>query len=543
MDEHSHNPKIFDVFGHQHLYAPVREILEDRLDPGLVLLIASNKEREGFAQEFYREVFEPEGCTWEEFQKIADRLASPNTEKGALSFASEKHTEILIASAAQHAKITREHADDLPIRAVVVLWAYEEDVKYVSRFAARFPRIPIYILCPNDDHHEEGVFERVSSSGKSLRVASKNARVKQTHYVWKALGLERGTLAHFGGPSSQGKSPVTIDLLARMSDGADWPDGEKNTDGPRRGLLMNSEDSYERKILPRFRLAGGNPELLEFVEGTRVTGPDESHHDSLVRLDEDLHMLCDFARKFPDLGLVVIDPITSYLGKLKMNAEEDVRRILAPLAKLAEELNTLIITVGHLNKNATLDPLQRMMGAAAFAGVARSVYMFGPDPDELGDDRQYRHIISPVRGEMEKSWKYSTQKVEQTFEVERGDGTIGQEPVEVIKVLWHGTSKATAEDAANPISKKEGGALAQAGAALKQFLSAGKRSASDCQSFIKNSGSFALNYDHPMTWSRVRKAAGAEWEQKDRQSWWFLRSASNLFEPPSARSDDGVPKF
>src|ERR1700686_2065854 len=102
-------------------------------------------------------------------------------------------------------------------------------------------------------------------------------------------------------------------------------------------------------------------------------------------------------RSLDDVALIVLDPITNYLGKQGMNKEEDIRgNISMPLKALAQERRVCVITVGHLNrrdKEATV--LQRSMGAAALTGVPRKVFVFGNDPED-DNDNQYAHVMKEV---------------------------------------------------------------------------------------------------------------------------------------------------
>src|SRR5262249_14672472 len=150
---------------------------------------------------------------------------------------------------------------------------------------------------------------------------------KPLRWMWKPY-LPLGKLVHFGGNSSQAKSPVTIDLAARISIGASWPDGTPNDRGPRSVILLNIEDDLEDTILPRFRLAGGDKSKLHYVRGARVTTESDQALERNVALLHDMEELAKLARSLPDLGMIIIDPITNYLAGLKMNAEEDVRTVL-----------------------------------------------------------------------------------------------------------------------------------------------------------------------------------------------------------------------
>ena len=301
---------------------------------------------------------------------------------------------------------------------------------------------------------------------------------KRTHlkYLWEPM-LPLGKLCHLAGKSSQGKSPVTMDIIARITTGREWPDGQPNTTGPKKVILFNIEDSWEDTILPRYDVAGGAKGMLKYIRGIKVSKA-ETFHNALVAFDQDIHLICEYARGIDDLGAIFIDPITNYLGKLKMNAEEDVRQVLTPLASFAEERGITIVTVGHLNKNENHDPLQRMMGAGAFSGVARSVYLFGPD--ETATDPRYAHIIAPVRGNMEIAFKYHTEVVEKEWDGEKS---------KIVKIVWDGKTEKTAEDA---VQKKQPRQQTtdqkECARALHQFLLSGKQPASTCKAFLKENG-------------------------------------------------------
>jgi hypothetical protein len=350
--------------------------------------------------------------------------------------------------------------------------------------------------------------------------------MKALRYAWEPL-LPLGKLAHFAGKSSEGKTPVTMDIIARVSRGGEFPNGAANGfGGPRKTILFNIEDGWEDTILPRYRLAGGAKGMLRYIRGVRIT-KGESFDKALVALDRDISRICERARQIEDLGLIVIDPITNYLGKMKMNAEEEVRSILTPLAGIAEELDIVVITVGHLNKSQAADPLQRIMGATAFVGVARSLYLFGPEQDS---NSPYRHVISPLRGEMHDSLVYHTEVVKQEFD----DGKGGKVEGKVVQVVWDGTSKQTGEDTTgSPVSKRELSRAREAGEDLKKFLLAGKRSARECSEYLKLNG-FDLE---KLNASTVRKYAGVvtDYDRKKGVSMWYLPTSASLFEPSPER--------
>jgi len=345
-------------------------------------------------------------------------------------------------------------------------------------------------------------------SREPIVVWGDKATREHARYWWEPY-FPQGKLVHFGGPQSSGKSPVTIDLAARLTSGADWPDGQKNTFGPRKVLLLNVEDDFEDTILPRFDLAGGKAENLGFLRGIKLTKEDQEV-EVMVALDRDISQLVKIAESIDDLALIIIDPISNYLGKLNMNREDEVRSVLTPLVRMAGERELTILTVGHFNRrDKGTSPLDRMMGAAAFTGVARAVYAFGSDPDV---ESPYHHIIAPARGAVgDQSLKYHT-------EVE--SVTWGGETSKVVKVLWDGSGAATAEDAVEGPGRRTKVETKAAADALHELLKGGKRSARECISILKEDG---YDLEKTLNASRVRHLAGVKSRQEGKGNHvWYL---------------------
>ena len=88
-------------------------------------------------------------------------------------------------------------------------------------------------------------------------------------------------MLNLSGESSQGKSPLLIDLCARMSklpghDGyGTWPDGQKMQKFPLHSIMLNNEDDLQDTILPRFDLAGGCDLFFHPITGVQVSKDDK----------------------------------------------------------------------------------------------------------------------------------------------------------------------------------------------------------------------------------------------------------------------------
>jgi hypothetical protein len=195
-----------------------------------------------------------------------------------------------------------------------------------------------------------------------------------------------------------------------------------------------------------------------------------------------------------------------------MIVEEDVRALLTPLASLAADLGIVVITVGHFNRReAGTNPLHRMMGAAAFTGVARAVYAFGPDREGKS---KFCHVMSVVRscGGDGPAPRYRTELV-----TEHCPDSFS---TEIVKVLWTGKSDATAEDIVDSASAQDKTQEHEAAQMPKTLLRDGKKSATECTAVLKADG-----YDlEKLNAGRIRRKAGADSKKfpGDKFYIWYL---------------------
>ena len=83
----------------------------------------------------------------------------------------------------------------------------------------------------------------------------------------------------------------------------------------------------------------------------------------------------------PDVRLIIIDPLSNYYGAKSGNSEQEVRSVLMPLSKLAQEFNVSIVTVMHNSKTGGRSAMHKTIGAVGNAGVARMGWTFIRDPE------------------------------------------------------------------------------------------------------------------------------------------------------------------
>jgi putative DNA primase/helicase len=356
--------------------------------------------------------------------------------------------------------------------------------------------------CVDDDHEGRvGCTQTASSIVKEHR-----------EWLWPGY-LGKNKVAHFGGASTEGKSPVTLDIAARVSAGLPWPDRAPNELGPKSVIILAAEDDWSDTIVPRLELAGANLKNIHRFYVTQQTV------EITPSLDSDCQRLEREIEAIGDVALVVVDPITNYLGGKKMNAEEEIRGgILMPLSLVARQHHCAIITIGHLNKRGNeAAVLQRLMGAAAFVGVARDVFIFGPDPDE---DDKYTHTMSEMRNKSAPQLKYRTEAVKVAW---------GGKESEVIRVEWRGVSHADVDEVVNPSKQQEKSITGKAVALIAGMLRSGAKRKSELDQALKENG---INPEK-LEWTRVRKRCkaesrplpgkGAGWE-------WFISTKQEQFD-------------
>lgn len=324
--------------------------------------------------------------------------------------------------------------------------------------------------------------------------------------VWLWPGYLYGNhLVHLAGASGEGKSPLTRDLIARFTSGKDWPDGAKNTHERRGVLLLSGEDDWNTDVLPHLKIAGADSSKFWRFISTQST--DGGEVDVLTRLDEDVKELQRDLEEHGDIGLIVIDPITNYLGRLNMNKEDEVRPgLLMPLADLAHKHKICSLTVGHLNKNKEGDLLDRVLGARAFAGVARQTLFCSKDPDE---ESRFAHIMGLGRGSKAPNLKYRT--VGQKF-------TVNGQESEAITIEWCGKSDADIEGAVtSPMKQSDKSTNKQIQVLVKALLRDGAKHSRFVEEAIKEEGIMCVNWQRAAKGvAKSRKctgkgATGSEW--------------------------------
>jgi RecA-family ATPase len=196
-------------------------------------------------------------------------------------------------------------------------------------------------------------------------------------WLW-AGRIPLGVLSLLAGRPKLGKSTLAYELAAQLTTGELEGDLAAT---PGNVLVVTFEDLIAETVVPRLCAAGADLSRGRTIEAL------EGDQRDLVSLPGDVPRIAEAAAEF-DVRLLIVDPLMAALaGGTDSHRDSQVRRVLAPLAKLAEERGLAVLTIMHLNKGQGADLIGRIGGSVAFTGAARSLLVFGADPqDPDGED-------------------------------------------------------------------------------------------------------------------------------------------------------------
>jgi hypothetical protein len=197
-------------------------------------------------------------------------------------------------------------------------------------------------------------------------------------WLWPGR-IPRGKLTVIVGDPGLAKSFLTLDLASRVTRGFGWPDGGTAPAGP--VVLLTAEDGLADTVRPRVDVMGGDAARVAVLTGIRRAGAGDGTPPSPFDLARDLAHL-EAAVRETRAVLVIVDPLSAYLGATDSHNNAEVRGLLAPLAALAERTTVAIVAVMHFGKNTERRALLRALGSVGLVAAPRAVFAVAPDADD-----------------------------------------------------------------------------------------------------------------------------------------------------------------
>jgi putative DNA primase/helicase len=212
------------------------------------------------------------------------------------------------------------------------------------------------------------------------------------HWLWENhIPLGEITL-HIGDPGV-GKSYFSYFLSAQVSKGGYWPNYPNRRIKDGKVLILSTDEDPNYAIRPRADAAGADTDKIFILEGSH----DEQGRIKILNLTRDIHRLENILRKDEGYRLVIIDPLSDYLGRVDSHKYSDVRWAMAPINALARKYHVAIVGIMHCNKNTSLQVLYRIMGSMGFPSVARSIWLVAKDREDEENQRRY---FSPLKNNL-----------------------------------------------------------------------------------------------------------------------------------------------
>ena len=212
-----------------------------------------------------------------------------------------------------------------------------------------------------------------------------DVQAKPIDWIWPGV-LARGKITILSSNPGCGKSTLTIDMSARLSEGKPWPviGGNAQIGST---IFLTAEDDIADTVRPRFDLAGGDPAKVKILQAIRDNhSQGQELKERSLDLTRDLLHVEQAIDQTPDCVLMVIDPINAYIGGVDSHKDSALRGgVLTPLQALAGKKKISILLVSHLRKSGG-KAILRTLGSIGFIGAARIA--FGIVKDSNNPDRR-----------------------------------------------------------------------------------------------------------------------------------------------------------
>ena len=202
---------------------------------------------------------------------------------------------------------------------------------------------------------------------------------REVRWLWPGR-VPLGSITVLSGRPGEGKSFLTTDMAARVTKGIPWPDGGDCPAGS--VIFISAEDDPHQVIRPRLDAHNADVHKVHLLSAVRHVGKDGQFSEVMFTL-ADVASLESALKACPDCQLIVVDPIGSFLGgKTDAHRDNEVRSVLAPVARLAEKYGPAVVVVAHKRKSAGSIADDLVLGSRAFTGIARAVWHLTRDSDE-----------------------------------------------------------------------------------------------------------------------------------------------------------------
>jgi hypothetical protein len=348
---------------------------------------------------------------------------------------------------------------------------------------------------------------------------------KKIDWLWPSR-IARGKHTAIAGEPGDGKSQLSVYVAATISRGGEWPCGEGRAPFGN-VIILNAEDGADDTVVPRLIAAGADLDRVHIVSAVLEQG---GRGRRSFNLQADLALLEQKIAEIGGVALVIIDPISSYMGKADSHKNTDVRGALEPASEMADRLKVAILSITHFSKSGSGNSskaLHRFIGSIAFVGAPRAAFAVIEDADNNG-----RMLFLHAKNNMAAKPQGLAYRLVQTLV----DGEAGQSII-ASYIAWDSAPVVMSADEALRATENGGDRTAanEAEEFLLDKLSQGAVSAKEGEEHAR-----ALDIA-PRTLKRARKKLGVIAEKVGlKDGWtWRLPAEGGQKTPKGANKNNG----
>ena len=142
-------------------------------------------------------------------------------------------------------------------------------------------------------------------------------------------------------------------------------------------ILLTAEDGLEDTVKPRLDKLGANTDKIIALSVLK----DENDEEHSLSLQKHIPVIEKIMEEDEDIGMVIIDPFSSFAPNLDTGSDNKVRAVLTPLNRIAEKYGVAVILIRHLTKSDRSKAMYRGLGSIAFTAMARVTLLVGRNPN------------------------------------------------------------------------------------------------------------------------------------------------------------------
>lgn len=340
-------------------------------------------------------------------------------------------------------------------------------------------------------------------------------KMEPVRWLWPGR-IAKGKISILVGDPGLGKSQICASLAAVITTGGTWPT-DRTPCEPGSVIILSAEDDANDTIAPRLAAAGADRSKVYLLSAVNFHTEDDTPAQRAFSVMDDLAKLEARIRKMNDVRLLVIDPISAYMGMADSYKNAEVRGLMVPLQQLAQKYGVAVLLISHLTKSQSSSALMRVQGSVALPAVARAVWGITKDPDDPD-----RRLFVAIKNNLGKDNTALAYKIESCV-IPSDD----EEPIETSYVMWENEHVAIGEEAFSEGADEHHDKI-DAKMFLKSMLATGPVPSAEVQRDAVGAG-YSMSMLH-----RMKRSLGIQ-VRKFGKSWYWLLPGQEVHMPNAYR--------